>query len=112
MAVSDVPPARWKVIKTLIYGVRSSGNQAGRGLRKTAELMSLQYPRASEMITKDVYVDCLPGEDSVKARWKTTELKLVLEKGGGGVTLKWITFSGEKPPEHLSEDKVSVSVGD
>ena len=37
---------RWKVIKTLIYGVRSSGNKAERGLRKTGEIMSSHYPRA------------------------------------------------------------------
>ena len=104
---------RWKVIKTLIYGVRSSGNQAERDLRKTGEITSSHYPRACEVITKDIYVDnCLSGEGSLEARCKTTdELKLVLEKGGGGgVTLKGITFSGEKPPEYLSEDGESVRV--
>ena len=44
--------------------------------------MSSQYLSACEVITKDIYVDdCLSGEDSVMARSKTTELKLVLEKG-------------------------------
>ena len=47
---------RWKVIKTLIYRVRSSGNQEGQDLR-TADLMSSHYPRACEIITKDIYVD-------------------------------------------------------
>ena len=76
---------QWKVIKPVIYGVRSSGIQAGQGLRKTAELISSQYPRACKVITKDIYVDDCLGEDSVKARSQTTdELKLVLEKGGGG----------------------------
>ena len=54
--------------------------------------------------------DCLSGEGSLEARCETTdELKLVLEKGG--FTLKGITFSGEKPPEYLSEDGVSTRRG-
>ena len=71
--------------------------------------MSSHFPRACEVITKDIYVDdCLSGEGSLEARCKTTdELKLVLEKGG--FTLKGITFSGEKPPEY--EDGESVRVG-
>ena len=32
-----------KVIKTLIYGVKSSGNQAERGLRETANLCKEDY---------------------------------------------------------------------
>ena len=49
-----------KVIKTLIYGIRSSGNQAERGLRKVAELHKDQYPEASRILQEDVYVhDCL-----------------------------------------------------
>ena len=54
-----------KVIKTLIYGVKSSGNQAESGLRKTARIESEKYPRASNVIQKDIYVDdCLSGENS------------------------------------------------
>ena len=49
--------------KTLIYRVRSSGNQAERGLRHTAELVKHEYPRENETIRKDIYVDdCLSGE--------------------------------------------------
>ena len=57
------PPAE-KVIKTLIYGVKSSGNQAERGLRQTALLMKEEYPEVSRIIQKDVYVDdcCSGGE--------------------------------------------------
>ena len=41
------PPHR-KVNKTLIYGVRSSGSLAERGLRQAAELTKSQHPRACE----------------------------------------------------------------
>ena len=42
-----------KVIKTLIYGVKSSGNQAERGLRETAKLSRDQYLEVCEVICKD-----------------------------------------------------------
>ena len=46
-----------KVIKTCIYGVRSSGNQAERGLRLTGELNKEKYPEVNEIIRKDIYID-------------------------------------------------------
>ena len=70
----------WKVIKTLIYGVKSSGSQAERGLRLTAEKCALKYPRACQIIDKDIYVDdCVSGEASRdRVRTVTDELKLVV----------------------------------
>ena len=57
-----------KIIKTLIYGVRSSGNQAERGLRQTSELSKDQYPEVNGIISKDVYVDdCISGEPTIEA---------------------------------------------
>ena len=46
----DVRPI-WKVIKTLIYGVRSSGNLTECALRRTAELCKDEYPRDFHVIT-------------------------------------------------------------
>ena len=87
---------KWKVIKTLIYGVVSSGNQAECALRKTAKLKEGQYPRASDIIHNDTYVDdTISGEKDPKALEESVkELKMV-----------------EDPPEHLSEDKLSVNTG-
>lgn len=92
---------RPKVIKTLIYGVRSSGNQAERGIRETSNLMKSEYPRQNEIINHDIYVDdCLSGEDTLEMAYDTTDnLKLVLNKGG--FDLKGFTFSGFETPEHL-----------
>ena len=77
-------PPRRKVIKTLIYGVRSSGSLAEKGLRLTAEKTQHLYPRAHDVIMKDIYVDdCMSGEFSADERARTTdELKVALEKGG------------------------------
>ena len=99
-----------KVIKTLIYGVKSSGNQAERGLRETADLQKDKYPRQNEVISKDIYVDdCLSGEDSYDvARETTDKLEIVLNKGG--FRLKGVTFSGFDPPENLSTEGNSINV--
>jgi hypothetical protein len=101
---------RWKVIKTLIYGVRSSGNQAERGLRQTAELQKEKYPRENEVVQKDIYVDdCMSGEPTPQKRDETTD-NLILVLSRGGFKLKGFTFSGADPPENLSDDGVSVLV--
>lgn len=41
-----------KVIKTLIYGVKSSGNQAERGLRETTKLSHDEYPQVNQIVSK------------------------------------------------------------
>ena len=102
---------RWKVIKTAIYGVRSSGNIAECGIRKTAEVTRSEYPEAYDIINNDIYVDdCLSGDQSVSEVCETTDqLNLALSKGG--FILKGFTFSGRNPPEHMSSDGESVGVG-
>ena len=50
------------MVKTLIYGERSRGNQEESALRKIAELFRNDYLEAREPISKDTYVDdCLSG---------------------------------------------------
>ena len=63
-----------KVIKTLIYGVKSSGNQAERGIRETANLQKNEYPRQYEVVNKDIYVDdCLSGDGSFETAKEVTD---------------------------------------
>ena len=93
----------------MIYGVKSSGNQAERGLRQTAELQETTYPHENEVIRNDIYVDCLSGETSLNQVHKTTDnIKVLLNKGG--FNLKGFTYSGSDPPENLSDDGSSVKV--
>ena len=96
LKVSEEPHI--KVIKTLIYGVKSSGNQAERGLRDTARTVSAEYPRVNNVIQKDIYVDdCLSGDNSWEEVSETTDnLQLVLARGGFAV--KGFTFSGKTLP--------------
>ena len=99
-----------KVIKTLIYGVKSSGNQAERGLRETVRLSVEEHPKVNQIVQNDIFVDdCLSGEENVKkASKRADELELVLNCGG--FTVKGITFTGADPPKALSTDDSSVNV--
>ena len=100
-----------KVIKTCIYGVKCSGNQAERAMQLIADLNKEEYPRAYEIVNHDVYVDdCVSGESSEEERMQATDqLQLSLETGG--FTLKGFTFSGSDPDEKLSDDGKSIMVG-
>ena len=99
-----------KIIKTLIYGVRSSGNQAERGLRQTSELSKDQYPEVNAIISKDVYVDdCISGEPTIEAAMTIADqMEIVLCRGG--FCLKGFTFSGKDPPDDLSSNGKSVNI--
>ena len=48
-----------KVIKTLIYGIKSSGNQSEFALRRIAEMNKEEYPEVNKIIQRNVYVDDL-----------------------------------------------------
>ena len=102
---------REKIIKTLIYGIRSSGNQAEHGLRSISSSFEDQYPEVNEIIQNDVYVDdCITGESTIdEAHQRADEIEFVLSHGN--FHLKGITFSGSVPPEHLSDDGSTIAVG-
>ena len=110
-SLDEGSPPEEKIIKTLIYGVKSSGNQSERGLRQTAHLMKQQYPEVSRIVERDVYVDdCATGEDTTKlAMQRADEMEIVCSKGGFG--LKGFTFSGKDPIDKLSADGRSIHVG-
>ena len=99
-----------KVIKTLIYGVRSSGNQAEQALREVAKQSFDQYPESVAIIINDTYVDDCASGDKTKelAIQRSEELELVGNKGG--FKLKGVVVSGEHPPESMSEDGCTVFV--
>ena len=104
LSISEEPHT--KVIKTLIYGVKSNGNQSERALRETAKISSQEYPRVSKVVHKYIYVDdCISGESTWSEVLSTTD---ALNKGG--FTFKGLTFSGKDPPSDLSSEQVSIKV--
>ena len=99
-----------KVIKTCIYGLRPSGNQAERAVRLTADTYKPEYPMAHRALHEDLYVDdCVSGEDTEKDRRKVMdELRYCL--GKAGFSLKGFTLSGLAPRSDLSSDGKSIDV--
>ena len=106
--IGDTP--EWKVIKTLIYGVRPSGSLAECALRRTVELCKDIYPLAYDPIMHDTYMDdCASGTESLDASLKVMD-EIEAAVGKGGFTLKGFTISGSDPPPHLTLDGKSVIV--
>ncbi|XP_066931129.1 uncharacterized protein [Clytia hemisphaerica] len=103
-------PPEEKVIKTLIYGIKSSGNQAERGLRETARILKDRYPTVHKIVSEDVYVDdCLSGSSGMtEVQSIADDLEVAVNHGGFG--LKGFTFSSRPPQESLSADGQSVGV--
>ncbi len=104
---SDAIPEE-KVIKVVIYGAKSSGNQAEYALRKTTDLYKDKYPEVNDIICNDTYVDdCLSGEESIElCDQRANEMTRVLKTSG--FNLKGFTFSGKPPPSHLTNDGESI----
>jgi len=103
-------PPEEKIIMTLIYGVKSSGNQAEYGLRETARQFTNQYPIVNKVISNDVYVDdCISGSSTMKAALQLTDdIEHVL--GHGDFTLKGVTMTGQDPKASLSSDGETIAV--
>ena len=90
--------------------MKSSGNQAERALRLTADLSKDEYSEVNMIVQNDTYVDdCMSGEISQDLNFqRADELSLVLRRGG--FSLKGFTFSKKDPPENLTEDNKSINV--
>eukprot|EP00794_Sanderia_malayensis_P016359 gene16359-biopygen12052 len=100
-----------KIIKTLIYGIRSSSNQAEHELREIANMFKEEHPEVHRIVHEDMYVDdCITGEVSLDiAHTRADQLEQVIHPGG--FHLKGITFSGEDPLPALTDDGESIIVG-
>ena len=98
-----------KVIKTIIYGVKSSGNQAQYGLRQTAGEQRKEFPEAAACVIDDSFVDDIAtGSDVTSGEKLAADMTALL--AGGGFATKGFTISGLPPPPELTKDGVSVNV--
>ena len=100
-----------KVIKTLIYGVRPSGNLAQCALRRIAEKNRVRYPKAFHPITANTYMDdCISGTISPgESREEADQIQNAAATGGFAV--KGFVFSGEEAPEDMRHGDDFVLIG-
>ena len=100
-----------KVIKTIIYGLCSSGNQAEYALRQVAKLSKEEYPEVNRIVHEDTYMDdCDSGASSMpEVESLLTDLETVINKGN--FSLKGVAVSGKPPPISMSIDGTHVAVG-
>ena len=101
------------VVRTLIYGVRSAGNQLFAGFEKVADDTILHYPEhtaGAEALKRDGYVDdvlhAAPSHDDAKNT--AASLDFVLRRAG--LAVKAYTFAGSPPAEEVSSDGVHVGL--
>ena len=106
-------PVVTMVIKSLIYGVRSSGQQLLAGLNKLADYCEEHVPGGKEgakVLKNDTYVDdCLSSSETQELNEaKARSIVKVLAKAG--MSVKAVTKSGEPPSEEVSADGQHVGV--
>ena len=101
------------VIKTLIYGVRSSGGQTQVALNTLADFCSLELKKhhlGAAALKNETYVDdILNSEDSVQTcRVVAEEISAILNLGG--MSVKDFTFSESPPTNKVSVDGESIGL--
>ncbi len=106
-------PTKVMIIKTLIYGIRPSGNLTMAGFQKLAEHSIKFHPEnkvGAEALSKDAYMDdIVTGQDSLKKCEEAAEqLKFTLSLGS--MKVKDITMSGKLPSELVSKDGRHIGV--
>lgn len=101
------------VVKTLIYGVRPSGQLTGEGIQQVAAhclKVKPEYARGAEVVSNNSYVDDLL--DSCGSQEEAMEIIEAIRYclGLANMTVKDFTVSGTCPSEAVSSDGKSVGV--
>ena len=104
-------PVVTMIVRTLIYGVKSAGNQTGIGFQRLSEHCKEFHPEYSagaEVLENSVYVD-----DGLDSSCTEEERELKIEGvrftlGLGGMNVKGFTRSGQVPPEELTTNGTEV----
>ena len=105
-------PEDW-YLKTLIYGVKSAGQQTIAGFRILADHCIAQHPEHTEgaqALKDDAYMDdIIRSEDSADQCEKTAN-SITFTLALGSMTTKCYTYSGKHPHEDVSADGTNIGV--
>ena len=108
----DPAPVKVMHVATLIYGVKSSGQQLQAGIEKLADhyLEAGTHILGATALKKTTHVDdILSSQDShVKCKTVAADIEAVLKKGS--MAFKAFSYSGQTPSEKVSADGVHVGL--
>lgn len=88
------------VIQRVSFENKPSGNIATVALRKTAEMAEEKYPKASELLIKNTYMDHLinSADNLETAKRLTNEMEIILNKGNFKIK-EWIYLYDKTSPD-------------
>ena len=95
------------VVKTLIYGVRSSGNQTIAGFNVLADHCIEEFPEHSAgayVLKNEAYMDDLMDSEDSLEMCQQVAADITFTLGLGSMGVKAFTYSGSKPEEIVSAD--------
>ena len=106
-------PVKTMVVKTVIYGVRPSGNQLTAGFSQLADFVQENLPEhlaGAKALRDDSYVDDIlhPSPSHEEAVKTARSLEMVLSLAG--MKVKGFTFPGSPPTEEVSTDGTTVGL--
>ena len=106
-------PTITMVIKTIIYGVRPSGNQLGAGISKLADFVCKNHPEHASgavALKSNSYVDDVlhPSPDLARARLTAESLSFTLNLAD--MRVKGFTYPGSPPHPDVSSDGRTVGL--
>ena len=92
------------------YGVESTLNQAQTAMRKLAQLRQAEMPLGAAAIIKSAYVDDVSDGAATQheAEQMVKEVREIL--AAGGMSLKFVAFSGQDPCSKASKDGINTSL--
>ena len=99
------------IIITLIYGIKSSGQQTLAGFSALAEFCASKYPEhhdGAEALKRDFYMDDLLKAVRSAAEARRVARSITFTLNLGKLEIKSYTFNGEKPEEEVTLDGVHV----
>ena len=101
------------IVKTLIYGVRSAGNQTMAGFDKLADFTIKHFPEhkaGAEVLKKKAYMDDIAASTATEEECRRVAADLEFTLAQGGMNVKAFTFSGHEPDEKVSADGETVGL--
>ena len=100
-------------VATLIYGVKSAGNQTSAGFARLADYTIANFPQhtlGAQALKCDAYVDDLMNAQDSEENCLQAARDIEFILAQGGMAVKGFTFSGNDPPVDVSADSKTVGL--